>query len=137
LPSVVRWLGLGRHAAQEREREHKAELAARAEALTVAQNRLEQLATEGQISSEALMVLRARHDDRSGRLPRATPEGLDVALVAAELRSELIAAEREFIYQQLRDGRITDEARRRIERELDLEEAGIACKKEGGVEPPL
>jgi hypothetical protein len=24
-----------------------------------------------------------------------------------------------------------------IERELDLEEAGIACKKEGGVEPPL
>ena len=28
-------------------------------------------------------------------------------------------------------------ARRRIERELDLEEAGIACKKEGGVEPQL
>ena len=31
----------------------------------------------------------------------------------------------------------TDEARRRIERELDLEEASIACKKEGGEEPPL
>ena len=30
-----------------------------------------------------------------------------------------------------------DEARRRIERELDLEEASIACKKEGGKEPPL
>jgi len=84
-----------------------------------------------------LAVLRARHDDRSGRLPRETSDGIDVALVAAELRSELIAAEREFIYQLLRDGRITDEARRRIERELDLEEAGIACKKEGGVEPPL
>jgi hypothetical protein len=28
-------------------------------------------------------------------------------------------------------------ARRRIERELELEEAGIARKKEGGVEPPL
>jgi hypothetical protein len=27
----------------------------------------------------------------------------------------------------LREGKITDEARRRIERELDLEEAGIAC----------
>ena len=36
----------------------------------------------------------------------------------------------------VRDGLITDEARRRIERELDLEEASIACKKEGGVEPP-
>ena len=103
----------------------------------MAQNRLEQLAAEEQISPEVLAVLRARHDDRSGRLPRATSDGFDVALAAAELRSELIAAEREFIYQLLRDGRISDEARRRIERELDLEEAGIACKKEGGVEPPL
>src|SRR5215472_9791310 len=137
LPGVVRWLGLGRHAAEERERERKAELAARAEALKVAQDRLEELAADGRTSPEALAVLRARHEDRSGRLPRATSDGLDVALVAAELRSELIAAEREYIYQLLRDGRITDEARRRIERELDLEEAGIACKKEGGVEPPL
>jgi monovalent cation/hydrogen antiporter len=37
----------------------------------------------------------------------------------------------------LREGQITDEARRRIERELDLEEASLARKKEGGVEPPL
>jgi hypothetical protein len=33
--------------------------------------------------------------------------------------------------------RNTGEARRRIERELDLEKAAITCKKEGGVEPPL
>ena len=50
---------------------------------------------------------------------------------------ELIAAEREYIYRLLQDGKITDEARRRIERELDLEEASVACKKEGGEEPPL
>ena len=50
---------------------------------------------------------------------------------------ELIAAERRYIYQALQDGLITDEARRRIERELDLEEASIACKREGGEEPPL
>jgi len=61
----------------------------------------------------------------------------DPALAAAELRSELIAAEREYIFQLLRDGQITDEARRRIERELDLEEAGIASKKAGGTDPPL
>ena len=137
LPSVVRWLGLARHAAEEREREHKAELTARSEALTVAQNRLEQLAAEGGILPEVLAILRARHDDRSGRLPKATSDGPDVALAVAELRSNLIAAEREYIYQLLRVGRITDEARRRIERELDLEEEGIACKKEGGVERPL
>ena len=40
---------------------------------------------------------------------------------AAELRAELIAAEREYIYRLLQEGQITDEARRRIERELDLE----------------
>ena len=50
---------------------------------------------------------------------------------------ELIAAERDYIYRLLQDGKITDEARRRIERELDLEEASVACKREGGQEPPL
>ena len=35
LPAVVRWLGLGSHAAEEREREHTAELSARADALNV------------------------------------------------------------------------------------------------------
>ena len=137
MPSVVGWLKLGRHAADERDRERKAEMAARAEALSLVQQRLARLADEGQTSPETLAILRAQHDYRSGRLPRAEQEGFDAALAAAELRSDMIAAERELIYQLLRDGRITDEARRRIERELDLEEAAIACKKEGGVEPPL
>jgi len=38
---------------------------------------------------------------------------------------ELIKEERKFIHAQLRDGKITDESRRRIERDLDLEEAGL------------
>jgi CPA1 family monovalent cation:H+ antiporter len=137
LPGLVRWLALGSHAADEREREHTAELSARAEALNVAQNRLDRLAAEGRIAPEVLAILRARHRDRAGRLPRNTSNGVDTAAAAADLRWELIAAEREYIYQLFREGRITDEARRRIERELDLEEAGIACKKEGGVEPVL
>jgi Na+/H+ antiporter len=135
LPAVVRWLGLGSHAAEERE--HTAELSARADALNAVQNRLDQLAAEGRIAPEVLAILRARHDDRVGRLPRNTSNGVETAAAVADLRSELIAAEREYIYQLLREGKITDEARRRIERDLDLEEAGIACKKEGGVEPPL
>src|SRR6202012_373110 len=43
LPQVALWLGLGRDAAAEREREHKAELAARLGALNVAHARLKQL----------------------------------------------------------------------------------------------
>jgi CPA1 family monovalent cation:H+ antiporter len=140
LPSVARWLNLGRDAAEERAREHKAELAVRGEALQVAQERLQQLADSGAISSDVNEALRARHDYRTARLPRFGPDGLDVEdahTLAAELRTELIAAEREYIYRMLQEGKITDEARRHIERELDLEEASIACQKEGGVEPPL
>ena len=68
------------------------------------------------------------------RGPNAASRG---SMNAMALRVELIAAEREFIYQLLQRGRITDEGRRRIERELDLEEASIACKREGGEEAPL
>jgi CPA1 family monovalent cation:H+ antiporter len=82
-------------------------------------------------------ILRARHEYRAGRLPRTTADETGASAVAADLRMELIAAEREYIYRLLQDGKITDEARRHIERELDLEEASIACKREGGEEPPL
>jgi CPA1 family monovalent cation:H+ antiporter len=137
LPRLVRWLGLAKHAAAERQREHEAELAARSQALNVGHERLKQIVAEGRVSPEALAVLRARHEYRAGRLPRHRADGGEAAMVAADIRMELIAAEREYIYRLLQDGQITDEARRRIERELDLEEASIACKKEGGEEPPL
>ena len=125
LPSVVYRLGLASHAADERESEHKAELTARAEALRTAQSRLEQLAADGDISPEVLALLRARHDYRAAQVSDPTSNDLDTALAASELRSELIAVEREYIYRLLQNGQITDEARRRIERELDLEEVGI------------
>ena len=52
---------------------------------------------------------------------------------SAKLKQELIDAERAFVYQLLRDGKITDDARRRIEYELDLEEASVANRgKDGG-----
>ena len=47
------------------------------------------------------------------------------------MRLELIAAERDFLYELLRDGKITDESRRRLERDLDLEEAAILARREG------
>src|SRR5262249_49865163 len=87
LPSVVRWLGLGSHAADERVRENAAELSARAEALNVVQNRLDQLAGDGRIAPEVLAILRARHDDRAGRLPRSTSDGIETASAAADVRA--------------------------------------------------
>jgi monovalent cation/hydrogen antiporter len=61
----------------------------------------------------------------------------EAVAAALALRAELINAERAYIYQLLREGRITDEARRRIERELDLEEATITLKREDEEDPPL
>ena len=123
LPSVVRWLALPHDAEDERRRERDAEITARLEALNVAQGRLDQLATDGELAPEVLAILRARHDHRAVQLPKNAADGRKAVAAAAELRLELIAAEREYIYQLLRDGKITDEARRHIERELDLEEA--------------
>jgi CPA1 family monovalent cation:H+ antiporter len=45
------------------------------------------------------------------------------------LTRELIATERRFIHALLRDGKITDESRRRIERDLDLEEASLSNRE--------
>jgi monovalent cation/hydrogen antiporter len=139
LPGVVRWLGLARASAAERRREHEAELAARWDALEVAQKRLEELAAAGDIPDEVLSALRTRHEYRASRLRKtlADDDSLLEAATAGSLRTDLIDAERRYIFQLLEEGRITDESRRRIERELDLEEASVACKMEGGVEAPL
>ena len=132
LPSVVRWLGLEHDARAEQQREREAELAAREQALDAALQRLEAVAAERQLPDAALQLLRARHEQRMRQLPRTTEDVLDLTHLSVDLRIELIDAERRFLYQLLRDGKLTDEARRRIERELDLEEESIACRKEGG-----
>jgi monovalent cation/hydrogen antiporter len=137
LPSVTRWLGLPQHATAEREREHDAELAARSQALDKAQTRLQELAATGAITPEVMAILRARHHYRHGRFPRSSSEGAEAAAAAANIRIELIGAERDYIYRLLQEGQITDEARRRLERDLDLEEASIALNREESLGPPL
>jgi CPA1 family monovalent cation:H+ antiporter len=137
LPSVARWLGLPQHATAEREREHNTELAARSQALEKAQSRLQELSAAGDISPEVMAILQARYHYRLGRFPRSLTEGAEAAAAAADIRMELIAAERDYIYRMLQEGQITDEARRRLERELDLEEASIALNREEGLGPPL
>jgi monovalent cation/hydrogen antiporter len=135
LPSVVHWLGLTHEGRAEQRRERDAELAARAQALGAALDRLEAIAAERQLSGVALDLLRARHEQRMRQLPRNMDDGLELTRLSNDLRIDLIDAERRFLHQLLRDGKLTDESRRRIERELDLEEESIACRKEG--EAPL
>ena len=49
-----------------------------------------------------------------------------------ELEQLLIAAERQYINERFRQGKLKDEARRRIERELDLSEARLVNQQNEG-----
>ncbi len=132
LPSVIRWLGLAHEGRAEQRREREAEIAARADAIQAARQHLDAVAAERQLSAEIIEVLQARHDARLRQVPTDLDQGLEFVRLNDELRVELIAAERAFLHQLLRDGRLTDESRRRIERELDLEEESIATRRESG-----
>ena len=100
------------------------------------QGRVDRLAAGGELPADVLAILRARHEHRAGQLPTGA-KGREAVAAAAERRAELIAAEREYIYRLLQEGQITDEARRRIERELDLEEASLAFRRGGETDMPL
>ena len=79
---------------------------------------------------EVVKLLRSRHEIRSNQLPDSLdPDKHDASAAGTALTRELIAAERQFIHALLRDGKITDETRRRIERDLDLEEASLANRE--------
>jgi len=133
LPSVVRWLGLSRLGKKEHKDEIRAELRARQAALRQVEKRLQKLIKHCDLPDEAIAHLRTRNQSRIQILPTNLTEGLDHMRETAKIKTQLIEAERDFIYQLLRDGKITDEARRRIEYELDLEEAGVANRgKDGG-----
>ena len=133
LPLVVRWLGLARSGQEERSSQVRSELEARLAALEAVEKRLEKFIEKYELPEEIITLLRTRNQSRRQILPNDMAGGLDHMRRSAALKKELIDAERDFIYQLLRDGKITDEARRRIEYELDLEEAGVANRgRDGG-----
>jgi CPA1 family monovalent cation:H+ antiporter len=130
LPLVVRWLGLAQAGRAEHFAEHESELAARREALAAALKSLDAITDDRELSDEVVKLLRARHEIRANQLPDSLdPDAREISAEGTELTRELIAAERKFIHVLLRDGKITDETRRRIERDLDLEEASLANRE--------
>jgi hypothetical protein len=135
LPAVIRWLGVNRHRKAEHRREQESELAARNEVIRASRRHLEKLAEERNLSADIVALLDARHDHRERLIPSDLDAGFDLIRSSNDVRLELIAAEREFLHGLLREGKITDESRRRLERDLDLEEATILARRES--ETPL
>jgi CPA1 family monovalent cation:H+ antiporter len=132
LPAVMRWLGLTHLGKKEHKEEIKHELRARKAALRAVEKRLTKAVKNHELSRGAVEHLRTRNLGRAQILPDNLAEGLEQTRRTARVKAELIKAERDFIYQLLRDGKITDEARRRIEYELDLEEASVANRATDG-----
>jgi CPA1 family monovalent cation:H+ antiporter len=130
LPPLVRWLGVADAGRDEHVAEHESEIAARREALDAALKSLDAITDDRELSDEVVKLLRARHEIRANQLPDTLdPDKHDVSAAGTALTRELIGAERKFIHTLLRDGKITDETRRRIERDLDLEEASLSNRE--------
>jgi CPA1 family monovalent cation:H+ antiporter len=133
LPPLTQWLGLTRESEKERDRELKSELKARKAALARVSKRLDKAIKDHELPVDMARHLRTRNAAREQVLPDNLDDGLDATRAIAKVKQELIDTERQFIYDLLRDGKISDEARRRIEYELDLEEASVANRaKDGG-----
>jgi len=125
LPKVIEYLGLDKAGAAEAESAKRNEVTARVAGIRAALDRLKQLMGEGAVARSAAN-LRRLHEGRLTDFVQ-TGDGIDGAPVAeaAGIQLQLVAAERASIASQYAAEKLTDEARRRIERELDLEDARI------------
>lgn len=126
LPKVIEYLKLDKAGAVEAESAKRNEVTARVAGIRAALDRLKQLADGGAVV-RSVANLRRQHEDRLTDFVQTGDDGIDGAPVveAAGIQLQLVAAERSSIAAQYAAGKVTDEARRRIERELDLEDARI------------
>jgi monovalent cation/hydrogen antiporter len=132
LPAVIRALGLHRAGRREHHTEKAQEYKARREAIEAASERLDLLVVERGLSEEIVRPLRTYHNDRLKQieLRSAIHDGYRrLAELHDEIELALIAAARQRTNELFREGKLTDEARRRIERELDLREAHSANQR--------
>jgi Na+/H+ antiporter len=133
LPWIMRVLGLANAGRREFQDSRNEERKARRRAVETAIERFDQLATEKALSEEVATALRAAQRARLLHL-EWKDDGSDSRCEFAEIHDEielqLIEAERELINDLYRDGQLKDEARRRIERDLDLREARLGSLRE-------
>jgi monovalent cation/hydrogen antiporter len=129
LPLVIRALGLAHAGRRERRGVKAEERAARRQAVEAALARLDELATERALPNGVITPLRAQHRARL-KHSEHHEDGNDGHKKLAELHHEIellvIGAERRRTNELFCAGKLTDEARRRIEHELDLREAQLA-----------
>jgi CPA1 family monovalent cation:H+ antiporter len=125
MPGVIRWLDLEDDGVLDRE-----EAKARIKAADAALARLEELADEDWVRDDTAERMRGLYAFRKRRFAARFDESDDGAieersLSYQRLRRELLGAERQAVFDLRRDGKISDETMRRVERDLDLEDSRL------------
>jgi monovalent cation/hydrogen antiporter len=131
LPFVIRRLGLE---GEESDEEHE-EVEARLKAAEAALKRIEELEDEDWVREDTARWIRNLYEFRrrrfAARFDRQPESGEsdgdpeERSLAFQRLRRELLSAERTALLELRNQGRLSDETRRRIERDLDLEDARL------------
>ncbi len=131
LPWVIARLGLADAGREEAAQAKHREVTARIAGVDAVLARLDELERKGAPIS-AVGVLRQRHRDRRSEFIGTADDAVPGSPVADEaaLQVQLIEAERLALARLYAYDDITDEARRRIERELDLEDARVRHEAE-------
>jgi len=125
LPAVIRWLGL-----EEDALERKEDTKARIRAAEAALARLDELTAEEWVRPDTAERMRGAYNFRVSRFS-ARFDGDDDGSIEERsaafqrLRRELLEAERAEVVRLRREGRISDDVMRGIERDLDLEDARL------------
>jgi CPA1 family monovalent cation:H+ antiporter len=125
LPKLLRHLRLEDDGLEEKENTK-----ARIHAAEAALERLEELLDEDWVRPETAERLRGLYDFRRSRF-QARLDGEDDGAIEQQstdyqrLRRELLEAERAAVVGLRRDGRISDDVMRRVERDLDLEDSRL------------
>jgi CPA1 family monovalent cation:H+ antiporter len=133
LPWMIARLGIAEYGKREADDDKKREISARLASIDAALARLDKL--EGAVAApETVMALRRRNEDRRAYYVAACQDLVrgDVNNTSAALQLQFVDAERASIADLYYRGEISDEARRRIERELDLEDSRIRHSAESG-----
>jgi CPA1 family monovalent cation:H+ antiporter len=130
LPFVIRRLGLE---GEEGDEEHE-EVEARVRAAEAALERIEELEDEDWVREDTVRWIRNLYEFRRRRFaarlngePETDEDGdpEERSLAFQRLRRELLGAERAALLELRNQGRLSDETRRRIERDLDLEDTRL------------
>jgi len=132
-PWVVQKLGLTAMGKREADIAKQREVQARVAGIDAALARLDRLESAG-LAPETVEILRRRHGDRRAYFVAACRdlESGEAVAHSMALQLEFLTAEREAIADLYARGALEDEARRRIERELDLDESRIRHAAESG-----